>query len=74
MREQWAVLREEVAMFPVGEVYFALYLQHLGETTASKSAVEEPVNSISWIHQISGLPPIAESPFVRATLSCNAVT
>ena len=67
--KQWAVLREEVTVFPVGEVYFALYLQHLGETTASKSAVEEAVNSISCTHQISGLPPIAESPFVRATLS-----
>ena len=43
-----------------------LYLQHLGESVKSKSAVEEAVNAIGWVHQVSGLPPIAESPFVRA--------
>ena len=46
-----------------------LYLQHLGESVKFKSAVEEAVNAIGWVHQVSGLPPIAESPFVRATLS-----
>lgn len=65
----WAKPRREVTVFPVGEVHFALYLQHLGETVKSKSAVEEAVNAIGWVHQISGFSPIAESPFVRATLS-----
>ena len=66
---QWAGLRREVAVFPVQEVHFALYLQHLGETVQSKSAVEEAVNAVSWVHQISGLPAVTASPFVRATLS-----
>ena len=65
----WAVERCEVTVFPVQEVHFALYLQHLGEVSSSKSAVEEAVNAVSWVLQISGLPPISESPFVRATLS-----
>ena len=65
----WAEERCEVAIFPIQEVHFALYLQHLGEVSASKSAVEEAVNAISWVQQIAGLPSIAESPFVRATLS-----
>ena len=56
-------------MFPVQEVHFALYLQHLGEIVQSKSAVEEAVNAVSWVHQISGLPAVTASPFVRATLS-----
>ena len=67
--KQWALPRREVAVFPVGEVPFALYLQHLGETVKSKSAVEEAVNAVSWVHQLSGLPAVTESPFVRATLS-----
>ncbi len=65
----WAEPRQEVTVYPVREVHFALYLQHLGETTQSKSAVEEAVNTIGWVHQIAGLPPIAESPFMRATLA-----
>ena len=44
--------RKEVTVFPVGEVHFALYLQHLGETVRSKSAVEEAVNAIGWLHQM----------------------
>ena len=43
-------------------------MQHLGETTQSKSIVEEAVNAVGWVHQISGLPSISASPFVRATL------
>lgn len=66
--KRWAEPRHEVAVFPVQEVHFALYLQHLAETTRSKASVEEAVNAIGWIHQLSGLSPIAASPFLRATL------
>ena len=65
----WAEERCEVAIFPIQEVRFALYLQHLGEVSASKSAVEKAMNAISWVQQIASLPSMAESPFVRATLS-----
>ena len=67
--KRWAEPRDEVTVFPVGEVHFALYLQHLGETTQSKSSVEEAVNAVGWVHQIFGLPSISASPFVRATLA-----
>ena len=55
------MLRSEVKVFPVQEVHFVLYLQHLSEIAKSKSAVEEAVNAISWVHQISGLPAITVS-------------
>ena len=64
--KKWALLRKEVTVFLVGEVHFALNLQHLGETVRSKSAVED---AIGWLHQTAGLPSIAESPFIRAVLS-----
>lgn len=67
--KEWAEPRREVSVYPVQEVHFALYLQHLGESVQSKSAVEEAVNAIGWVHQLSGQPPIAASPFVRATLA-----
>ncbi len=59
----WAEARQEVSIHPVNGVHFALYLQHLAESIQSKSAVEEAVNAIGWVHQISGLPPIVQSPF-----------
>ena len=67
--KEWAEQRREVTVYPVQEVHFALYLQHLGERTQSKSAVEEAVSAIGWVHQLSGHPPITASSFVRATLS-----
>ena len=66
---EWAGPRREVAVFPVQEVHFALYLQHLGEAVQSKAAVEEAVNAIGWVHQLAGHPPIVASPFVRAMLA-----
>ena len=64
--KEWAEPRREVAVYPVQEVHFALYLQHLGDTTKSKAAVDEAVNAINWTHRLSGLPLVSESPFVRA--------
>ena len=34
----------------------------------SNSSVKEAVNAISWVHQLTGYPAIAESPFVRIVL------
>lgn len=34
---------------------FCFVLQHLGETVQPQFVVEEAVNAIGWIHQISGL-------------------
>ena len=50
----WAQPRREVTVFPIEEVHFAFYLQHLADTTKSKATVEEAVNAISWRHQLAG--------------------
>ena len=47
---------------------FVLYLQHLGEETSSKAAVEEACNALSWVHSSVGLMPITADPFVKAAL------
>ena len=65
----WAEGRSEVSVFPVSEVHFALYLQHLSESTQSLSAVQEAANAIGWVNQLSGREPIAQSPLVQATLA-----
>ena len=50
----WAESKDEIPVFPANETHVALYLQHLGDTTRSWSAVEEAVNAISWAHQLAG--------------------
>ena len=67
--KRWAQQSNEVTVFPAGEVHFALYLQHLGETTHSRATVEEALNAISWAHQLAGQAPISASAFVRATVA-----
>ena len=52
--KHWANAHREVAVFPVKGTEFALYLQHLGDTTGSKSAVEEAVHSVGWVHELAG--------------------
>ena len=47
---------------------FAVYLQHLGDTNGSRSAVEEAVNAVGWIHQIAGYPTVTNFSFVRMIL------
>ena len=65
----WAEQRSEVPVFPVSEVHFSLYLQHLSETVHSASAVQEAVNAVGWVNQLAGREPIAQSALVRATLA-----
>ena len=48
--------------------HFVLYLQHLGETVKSKSAVEEACNALAWVHSMSGFASPSSHPFVKATL------
>ena len=66
---RWAAQRAETVAYPVNEVHFALYLQHVGESSQSKSAAEEAVNAISWVQQLADHQPVSASPLVRATLA-----
>ena len=61
--KQWA-LKHGVKAFPVESKYLALYLQYIGDTVRSKSAVKEAVHAIAWIHSIAGLSTPTCSPFV----------
>ena len=57
----WAESHDEIVGFPVRDIDFALYLQHVGDTTGSKSAVEEAVNAVSWVHHLAGYPSVLDS-------------
>ena len=64
--KMWAA-EHQLAVFPVEVTHLALYLQHLGESKASKSAVEEAVNGLAWVHSMAGIPSPTSSPFIQAT-------
>ena len=66
--KRWAQQYEGVTVIPVKEAEFALYLQHVGGTSASKAAVEEAVNGISWVQQLAGFHLMSTSPFVGIVL------
>ena len=59
----------EISVYPIQEAHFALYLQHLAESSESKASVEEAVNAIAWIQQLADHQPVSSSPFIRATMS-----
>ena len=63
----WAKQHRMTAM-PAKEVHVALYLQHLGDISQSKAAVEGACNALAWIHSTAGLPSPTLSSFVKATL------
>ena len=65
----WAEAKQEVPSFPAQEAHIVLYLQHLRQSVQSKSAIEEAVNALSWLHQAAGLLPVSGLPLVQAALA-----
>ena len=65
----WAEQKSELKIFPVIPEQFCLYLQHLGESSRSSSAVKEVVNSLAWMHQLAGAQPLSSHPIVASTLA-----
>ncbi len=59
---RWADEKVEISSFPVLDWQLALYLQHIANTIKSLSAVEEAVNAVSWLHEVSCIPPFPTHP------------
>ena len=57
-------MKHGVKAFLIENKYLALYFQYVGGTIRSKSAVEELVHAIAWIHSITGPPLPTCIPFV----------
>ena len=65
---RWADEHRVPQGLPVSEIHLVLYMQYLGDSVGSKSAVETAVNCIAWVHELAGYPPISSVPIVVATL------
>ena len=64
----WVSTKEEVVVFPINTAHFALYLQHVGESSKSRSAVEDAVNAISWVQRLSGMAPVSSNPLIKSVM------
>ena len=65
--KQWAT-EHKLTVLPADACHVALYLQQLGETKKSKSAVEEAVNCLAWVHSMAGVQSPTSDPLVRNTM------
>jgi len=63
----WA-MKYGMTAIPAKDYQVALYLQHIGDISQSKAAVEEACNALAWVHATAGLLSPTQSPFLRSTL------
>ena len=61
-------MTHKLPSFPAKEHRVALYLQNIGHRLESRSAAEEAVNALSWVHSLAGLDSLTNQPIVQATL------
>ena len=55
-----------IQQFPVQPAQLAIYLEHIADSTGSKSAVEEDCNAIAWTHEIAGIQNPLDNGVVRS--------
>ncbi len=65
--KQWAVAKE-LPSLPVNVAHFACYLQYLGDSTGSKAAVEEAVNSVAWVQRMAGQETVLQDGIIRSVM------
>ena len=61
-------MAHKLPALPAKEHHVALYLQSIGQRLESKSAAEEAVNALSWVHSLAGLDSPMDKPIVQTTL------
>lgn len=64
----WADQQMGVPSFPIQDIHLALYMQHLRQSTQYKSAIEEIVYALAWLHRVGGLPSPSSSLLIQTTL------
>ena len=59
-------MAHKLPAFPAKKHHVALYLQSIGQRLESKSAAEEAVNALAWVHSLAGM----DSPTDRLCRPC----
>ena len=53
--KDFAFSKQELSFFPANPIHVAVYLQHVLESTGSRSSVDSAFYSIKWAHESAGL-------------------
>ena len=69
----WA-MKYGMTAVPAKDYQAALYLQHIGDISQSKAAVEEACNALAWVHATAGLLSPTQSPFFEEHIGRDAVS
>ena len=64
--KDWVEKEHGGKSFPVSIALFALYLQHLGESTKSHFAVTEAVNAVAWVQRMAGVETVAQNHLIKS--------
>ena len=67
--KSWADQKIEVACFPAKSFQVALYLAFLMQKSETSAPIEEAVNTISWVHQISVTEDPTSSDLAKQVLA-----
>ena len=51
--------------YPVDTAFFALYMQHVGESTGSHAAVGSAVDAVAWIQRLAGVDTVAHEELIK---------
>ena len=62
----FAASSDEIQAFPARLEHVALYLQHVLDTTKSRSSVDSAIYGIQWAHNLADVPSPTNSPIVHA--------
>ena len=62
----FAASSDEIQAFPARPEHVALYLQHVLDTTKSRSSVDSAIYGIQWAHNLADVPSPTNSPIVHA--------
>ena len=62
----FAASSDEIQDFPARPEHVALYLQHVLDTTKSRSLVDSEIYGIQWAHNLADVPSPTNSPIVHA--------
>ena len=62
----FAASSDEIQAFPARPEHVALYLQHVLDTTKSRSSVDSAIYGIQWAHSLADVPSPTNSPIVHA--------
>ena len=72
--KDFALSKRELSCFPTKPIHVAVYLQHVLESTRSRSSVDSAFYSVKWAHESAGLTsPTDNTLVIRVREAANRI-